>query len=92
MLVCISVVFNTSTATGMEYVRKQEMVAKESYQAAGINYQVKGLIREDNERILSAPFNSFGILRLRSTILLMSSTALNGRTPVVIVVFIVSLR
>jgi hypothetical protein len=26
----------------MEYVRKQEMVAKESYQAAGINYQVKG--------------------------------------------------
>jgi hypothetical protein len=43
--------FNTSTTTGMEYVRKQEMVAKESYQAAGINYQVKGLIREDNERI-----------------------------------------
>jgi hypothetical protein len=30
--------FNTSTTTGMEYVRKQEMVAKESYQAAGINY------------------------------------------------------
>jgi hypothetical protein len=28
--------FNTSTTTGMEYVRKQEMVAKESYQAAGI--------------------------------------------------------
>ena len=43
--------FNTSTTTGMEYVRKQEMVAKESYQAAGNNYQLKGLIREDNERI-----------------------------------------
>jgi hypothetical protein len=27
------------------------MAVKDSYQTAGVNYQIKGLMREDNERI-----------------------------------------
>jgi polyhydroxyalkanoate synthesis regulator phasin len=43
--------FKTSTTNGMKYVRRNEMAVKESYQAAGINYQVSALKRQDNENV-----------------------------------------
>jgi hypothetical protein len=43
-----------------EFLRRQEMAVKDSYQTAGVNYQIKGLMREDNERIRTY-LNDIGI-------------------------------
>jgi hypothetical protein len=43
--------FQAQSKVANEFLRRQEMAVKDSYQTAGVNYQIKGLMREDNERI-----------------------------------------